>query len=318
LRSAWWRCSVACIATAMMLGGLVLGNSAEAKGFRVYTCTDADLRPLGPTLWDPSAASGWSESQSGGIPVTEVDRCSTLGGFEVGVVGGRMTASETFFARWSAAPGTVLTDVTARWQARSEANPARGDGTLQVAVATDREGLFAQTAAAYAPVSVLFGYGSVPPFQVSVQPAHWFDIRFTCLDQCVLTRGQELALFDVLSARFDVDDSSSPVGGLTGGATDAQTWSGVVRFGLNAADVGGGLYRAIVEVDGADALAVAVGDASPYCRDIGPSASVNEFAAAQPCPVRIDGGALDVTPRSCRRGGAACGCCSRMPRGIGR
>jgi hypothetical protein len=75
-----------------------------------------------------------------------------------------------------------------------------------------------------------------------------------------------------------------------------------VRFGLNAADVGGGLYRAIVEVDGGDALAVAVGDASPYCRDIGPSASVNEFAAPQPCPLRIDDGALDVDTTSLPQG----------------
>jgi hypothetical protein len=54
------------------------------------------------------------------------------------------------------------------------------------------------------------------------------------------------------------------------------------------------LYRAVVEVDGADALAVPVGDASPYCRDIGPNPSLNEFAAAQPCPLRIDAGTLDV------------------------
>ena len=45
----------------------------------------------------------------------------------------------------------------------------------------------------------------------------------------------------VLSARFDVDDSSPPVGGLTGAATDAQTWARALRFTFNAADVGGGL-----------------------------------------------------------------------------
>jgi hypothetical protein len=277
-----------------MLGGFGLVNSAEGKEFRVYTCTDGDLRPSGPTLWDPDAASGWGYSQSGLVPLTVVDRCSTGGPFEIGVRGGRMTAGQTFVARWMAPSGTVLTRVAAYWEAWSEANPARGDGTLQLAVATDQEGLFAQTAAAYAPVWAVFGYGGAPLFQASVQPAHWFDIRFTCLDQCALTRGQELALFNVLSARFDVDDSSPPVGGLTGSATDAQTWSGVVRFGFNAADVGAGLYRAIAEVDGVDALAVAVGDASPYCRDLGPSTAVNEFAAAQPCPLRIDAGTLDV------------------------
>jgi hypothetical protein len=95
-------------------------------------------------------------------------------------------------------------------------------------------------------------------------------------------------------ARFDVDDPSPPTGGLVGSATDAQTWSGVVRFGLNAVDVGAGLYRAVVEVDGADALALPLGDVGGTCKDIGPSPDVNEFAAARPCPLRIDGGGLDV------------------------
>jgi hypothetical protein len=271
-----------------------LCTGAQGRQFQVYTCTDAGIRPLIPTLWDASGISGWGYWQSGYLPVRVNDRCSTGGPFELGVIGGRMSTGQTFLARWTAAAGTVLTGVTSVWQAWSEANPARGDGTVQLALVTDQQSLFAQTAAAYAPVSAVFGYGSNPPFRSSVQPARWFEMRFICLDQCALTRGQDLAVFDVLYARFDVDDSSPPAGGLTGSAADAQTWSGVLRFGLNAADVGAGLYRAVVEVDGSDALSVTVGEASPYCRDIGPSPSVNEFAAAQPCPLRIDGGALDV------------------------
>jgi hypothetical protein len=287
------RALAASISVAVAMAA-ALCSSAQGREFQVYTCADAGLRPLIPTIWDVSGISGWGHWESGYVPVSVNDRCSTGGPFKLGVIGGSMTTGQTFLARWTAAPGTVLTGVTSIWQAWSEANPARGDGTLQLAVATDQQVLFAQTAGAYAPVSAVFGYVSAPPFQRSVQPAPWLEIRFTCLDQCALTRGQDLAVFDVLYARFDVDDSSAPVGGLTGSAVDAQTWSGVVRFGLNAADVGGGVYRAVVEVDGSDALSVAVGEASPYCRDIGPSASMNEFAAAQPCPLRLTGSALDV------------------------
>ena len=71
-------------------------------------------------------------------------------------------------------------------------------------------------------------------------PARWFEIRFTCFDRCA-TSTRDVATHRVLDARFDVDDSSAPVGGLTGAATDAQTWSRVMHFGLNGADVGGGL-----------------------------------------------------------------------------
>jgi hypothetical protein len=266
-----------------------LCSSAQGREFHVYTCTDADLRPLIPTLWDESGISGWSLS-SGGVPVTVNDRCSTTGPFEAWLLGG-MTAGQTVSARWSAAPGTVLTGVTSIWQAASETNPARGDGTVELAVATDQQWLLRQNMPASAPV--VMGYFGDPPFRASVRPARWYELRITCVDQCSTPSGP-LADLVVLFARFDVDDSSPPVGGLTGSGTDAQTWSGVVRFGFNAADVGAGVHRAIVEVDGVDALAVAVGDASPYCRDIGPSAAVNEFAAAQPCPLRIDAGTLDV------------------------
>ena len=97
----------------------------------------------------------------------------------------------------------------------------------------------------------------MPAFQPSIAPARWFEMRFTCLDQCA-TNTVETIEASVLEAQFDVDDSSPPVGGLTGTATDAQTWSGHMRFGLNAADVGGGLFRAMVEVDGADVSASAI------------------------------------------------------------
>ena len=52
----------------------------------------------------------------------------------------------------------------------------------------------------------------------------------------------------MVSARFKVDDPSPPVGGLTGGATDAQTVVAHYDFRLNGADIGGGLVPAVVEV----------------------------------------------------------------------
>ena len=88
-------------------------------------------------------------------------------------------------------------------------------------------------------------------------PRSWFEIRWTCLDQCTTDLRRLRSTRTCCRPQFDVDDSSPPVGGITGSATDAQTWSGQMRFGLNAADVGGGLFRAVVELDGADALSVA-------------------------------------------------------------
>jgi hypothetical protein len=154
---------------------------------------------------------------------------------------------------------------------------------------TDRQALLVRNT----PFSVSFGAAGAPPFQPSLLPARVFEIGFSCLDTCFSDGGQ-MFYANVRAARFDVDDSSAPVGGLTGPATDAQTWSRVVRFGLNAADVGGGVFRAVIEVDGADALGVALGDAARPCQELGRDPNLNEFAAAQPCPLRIDNGSLAI------------------------
>ena len=109
-----------------------------------------------------------------------------------------------------------------------------------------------------------------------------------------MTDGVDALYAYVLSARFDVDDSSPAVGGLTGAASDAATWARSLRFTINGADVGGGLAGAVVEVDGADALSLALSDPQGTCHDIGPDPTAPEYAAAQPCPLRIDNGSLDV------------------------
>jgi hypothetical protein len=200
-----------------------------------------------------------------------------------------MAAGQGIWARWTTAPGTELTSLNVTWWAESDTYVSLGNGTARLTAATDQQILLAQDT----PLSVSFGFPGTPPFQPPVLPAHWFEFRYTCLDQC--STGPYRALYaNVLSAQFDVEDRSAPTGGVTGSATDAQTWSGLMRFGLNAGDVGGGLFRAVVELDGADVLAVPLGDSAGACRDIGPDPALNEFAAAQPCPLRIDNGSLDV------------------------
>jgi hypothetical protein len=258
--------------------------AADANGFRVYTCVDPNGEGLGLTIDYPERPSGWSWNYALGTPATLSDECASHGMF-ITDAQQLMAGGQGYWARWSAAPDTALTAVWLRWTAELTQSAARGEGTVQLTLATDRETLFALNSPGAVGAS-----GPEPNFVRAVAPANRFDIRVMCLDRCA--PGQAIAR--VVKAWFAVDDSSPPTGGLVGTATDAQTWSGVVRFGLNAADQGGGLYRAVVEVDGVDALAVALGDAGGTCRDIGPRADVNEFAAARPCPLRIDQGALDV------------------------
>jgi hypothetical protein len=270
---------------------LVACAGAGGKQFAVQTCTTEDRHePLGPTIAAPNLPSGWEVGWSGaGWPATS-DKCFVGDRFSFRVYpGGPMASGDSVWARWTAAPGTLLMRLSATWQAASDLHPDRGQGTAQLTAGTDQQVLLTQNP----PFAVWFGVSNAPPFTAAVLPARWFELRFTCLDRCA-TDAVETFYAYVLSARFDVDDSSPPVGGLTGAATDAQTWSRSMRFIVNGADVGGGLARAVVEVDGADALGVVLSDPRGTCQDIEPDRATAEYAAAQPCPLRIDNGSLDI------------------------
>jgi hypothetical protein len=263
---------------------------AEAKEFRVYTCTIVDQqRALGPTIGGPNLPSGWELGWSSLTVATVNDQCPVGNSFVFRVEGPPMVGGQSVWARWAAAAGTRLVGFSAVWAADSVLSPGRGQGTGRFVVETDQQTLLTQNS----PFSIWFGVMGAPRFAPPIVPAQVFQLRFICLDQCA-TGTVETLRVAVFDAQFDVDDPSPPVGGLTGGATDAQTWSRVVRLGLNAADVGGGVLRAVVEVDGADALHVPIGDPSGTCRLIGADPGVYGYAAAQPCPLRVDGGSLAI------------------------
>jgi hypothetical protein len=280
---------VTMLAIASLGAPLGLSEPAQAKLFRVYTCATPDDRPLGPTIDLYTALpSGWTSSYTGSLNYSLNDHCLLGGPFEFRVESGPMAAGASLWARWTPAPGTDLVGAVMRWIGDAYAAPYRGEGTVQLTVATDQETLIARNS----PVTI--GFDSAQPnFSAALRPARWFEIRFTCLDSCAAVAQPSVRGW-LNKAAFDVEDSSSPVGGLVGSATDAQTWSRSMRFALNASDVGGGVAYALVEVDGTDALSIAVRNPAGTCRDVGPNPAVPEYAAAQPCPLRIDNGSLDV------------------------
>jgi hypothetical protein len=279
--------AVAGFASVVVL--LALCPAAQAKVFRVYTCTisDHDVH-LGPTIGYPGLPSGWVAGSSSLAIVSVDDQCTLGDQFAFRIAGPQIAGGQNGWARWTAPAGTQLVGLQASWGAVSDLPYGQSEGTGQLTAVTDRQTLLVQNT----PFSVAFGVGGAPRFQPPLLPARVFEIGFSCLDRCVASGDMFYA--NMFDARFDVDDPSPPVGGLTGGATDAQTWSRVVRFGLNAADVGGGVLRAVVEVDGADALHVPIGDPSGTCRLIGADPGVYGYAAAQPCPLRVDGGSLAI------------------------
>lgn len=190
------------IAAALVLASLVFSAVSGARTFRVYTCSVGDDHaPLGPTIGDPNAPSGW-HADSSSLTIVEInDRCPSGDEFTFQVTGPTMMAGQTIVARWTAAPATRLVGLSAAWKAESDLSPGRGQGTGQVTAGTDQQSLFAQNT----PLSVWYGIMGAPRFAPAIVPAQWFELRFRCLDQCATTTVNTFR-GGVFQAQFDVDD----------------------------------------------------------------------------------------------------------------
>lgn len=274
-----------------LLLSLALAGDAGARLMRVYTCTMPDGQAAGPSIGAPQA-SGWDIARTGIALVHSSDGCPAGNSFQFEVSHGHLANGTGVWARWTPAPGTSLVGLNLTYGAMSDLfanpdnNPGRGSGMLQLQIGTDRGPIRIVNS----PMTSEAGYSGEPPLSQAVAPSSYFSIGFACPADCTL--GTDGGFAQVLRAQFDVDDPSPPTGGLLGSAVDAQVWSGAMRLTLNAVDQGSGVYRALVVVDGADALSAAL--AGGACRDVGPDPAVNEFVVPRPCPLRIDSGAVDV------------------------
>jgi hypothetical protein len=293
------------ISTWRRIGGLVgtmLGlwlagaSSAEAGIFRVHTCNRPDYQlALGPTLQRGTAASGWVYEEHNAGAVIQ-DDCPNGGPFQFWVEAGvSLKAGDFIGAVWTAAPNTRLVGFSMRWNASAANSPAINQGNSEVALTTDRQTILRERS----PWSTPSNSGGANHLASALTDASRFEMTLTCLDAC--TKPQTSWLLGwVADASFDLRDDAAPAGGLIGPGVDARTWSGVMHLGFNAADVGGGLYRAVLEVDGSEAATWPL-SMSTNCADIGPDPTVREFAAPQPCALHIDG-TLDVDTRQLPQG----------------
>jgi hypothetical protein len=273
------------LAGALLSLVLVSPTVARAGVYRVYTCEAPGGRLLGPTIGGLGAVSGWRFDVVGqGVAFTISDYCPLNGSFAFGIPHGPIPAGGSVAARWTAPPDTGLDALDMHFSAYTSIRPE--EGTMAVVLATDR----AVMADRRSPVNVSWQAPEGNAHAAGLG-ARWFELRVECLDRCPAAGNGGEGL--VQDAWFDVRDDLAPVGGLTGSAVDAQTWSGAVAFALSAADQGGGLRRAVIEVDGSDAVAVPLTSQS-NCADFDPSTVLAEYTAAQPCPLRIENGSLDV------------------------
>jgi hypothetical protein len=91
----------------------------------------------------------------------------------------------------------------------------------------------------------------------------------------------------IWSSEMALSDTSPPTAGpATGSAVTSPTWQGTETFAFPATDDGGGVYQAILEVDGAPVLARTIDDWGGRCVDT--TAGGRVFRYPRPCLTSVD------------------------------
>jgi hypothetical protein len=94
------------------------------------------------------------------------------------------------------------------------------------------------------------------------------------------------ASMELRAARFALHDGHAPaVSEVQGELADERVLAGAAGLSFAAADRGGGVYRAVIEVDGVPGEPVLVGDGR--CRDAIAGGDPYQFAHRRPCPLQV-------------------------------
>jgi hypothetical protein len=262
-----------CISAAAV-GLLFQPAVASAASYLVMSCTD----PLG----QPNAAVGWTPSSSpGGLTANS---CGTPNGvLKAWLPDANPPGTASAAWRFTAPPGTRIIRFTGRrttsglgpgthkpdihyllttddGQVLEECAPAPGSSCADVNGAIDKQGL----------------NGAWVEFRVLCE-----DVGRTCTRALSVEATQMWPTLDdptppAVTNPQVIDDGDHP------GST------GNLRIRYDASDVGGGLYRTIVKVDGTVAQTVPLAPAP--CADVNPNdGDPFQFAVPVPCPTSVTG-----------------------------
>jgi hypothetical protein len=269
----------------LMVGTLAFGagltgcaKKALAGDYTVLSCKDRSWGAVAPN----DASGGWTTGSTGGLGLDSLDTCNDPShGLQVAVGGtwDHPVGSQVWW-RFVAPAGTLIAgaDVLYRGQTRPLSGGNRGIIFLQGAQAG---GLAAH-----------LGEGAVAARWLSRGGLH--DTWLQAVAQCDGPTGNPPcpggvvhALIEVLRSEILLSDEAPPnAGPATGSAVASATWQGTQVFAFPATDVGSGVYRAIVAVDGAPVLVRTIDDWGGRCVDT--TAGDRVFRSPRPCLTSVD------------------------------
>jgi hypothetical protein len=258
---------------------LVAPAMASGESYLVGSCKD----PAG----QPNAALGWVGSALGdGLTL---NTCATGGGLVAALNSETPSGGSTASWNFNAPPNTRIVRVLANRATSGFVPAGRAQDVAYVMTVDD------QALERCQPANDLNCAGNLTaPFEKPGLSASNIGFRVLCTNAGgACTRRVGVVLSSVWVA---LEDNAAPL--VTNAVIrDNGEDSGTLQMTFDAGDVGGGVYRALVKVDGRVTQAIPLAPAP--CADVNPSnADQHEFSVPVPCPLLVRGGGATVDARS--------------------
>jgi hypothetical protein len=259
----------------------LLGGPAAPAGARTYTVLSCKDRAGAPLPVD-DAGGGWQTGSTGGPGLDALDRCADPTQGLQATVSGIWTHPVGSMAWWRfvAPRGTLVEAADLRYSGYTRPYDGQNRGIVYVHGA--RAGI----------LTIDSGEGALAARWVSLRGLHdpWLQATAQCdgaTGSADCQAGIAHATIELLRSEVLLSDTSPPTAGpASGSAVAATSWQGTETFAFAAADEGGGVYQAILELDGVPVLARTIDDADGRCVDT--TGGDRVFERPRPCPSAVD------------------------------
>jgi hypothetical protein len=269
----------AAVAAGLLFAPAMAG--ADNNTYSVYSCRD----PLGT----PNAAAGWTSSQVGnGVGVS--NDCAA-GGALSAVLTGLPVGGAAAGWRFDAPPGTRIVNFSALRQTIG-IKPVNEPLDLAYLLETLSDNATLEDCSPGTGSSCVSDLTA----PVSKQGLNGAAVQFraVCADSGGACSGPLAVAFP--QAIVGLADGLKPVVSKTHVLDDGDS-SGTLRVRFDAADVGGGVYRTVVKVDGKTSRAAAL--AAAPCNDVfTQDADPYQFNVPVPCPASVNNAQASVSVKS--------------------
>jgi hypothetical protein len=278
--SPWWL-----VALAAIVASALAASTASADTYTVFSCK-------GPT-GVPNSAAGWAASPPTGVGHV-ANACANAGPLSAFI---DVDPSGTASATWTFPAPLDTRIVRLAAQRRTTGvtgGPPRQPNDVQYILATDTVTL--ESCA----VSDLSSCASdlTEPIDKQGLDAGFVRFRVLCTNTGLNCPRALRADFDTV--QVGLKDVLAPAVSAVK-VLDSGDRTGVLSVSFSASDRGGGVYRAVVKVDGQPAIAQGLGDAN--CADANPAdVDPYQFLTPVPCPLAVNGAVVKVDYRKLSAG----------------